>query len=158
MSFQVAHSIFWKKKTDDTHNCLWLGQLTTAKTSDNVKKVWQLVHTHWRMTRLSELGMDKGNISRNCNYQDNEPAKTAVLSRHFLMKKWILLMECPPCYPDWDPWDFLLFPSTKHLLKETHFGSLEQVQQHTSHTIQVMLEDFQIWHKTTALCMASHRN
>jgi hypothetical protein len=63
-----------------------------------------------------------------------EPANTTALRRHLMVKKWILLLECPPCYPDWDPCDFLLFPPTKHLLKETHFRSLEQVQQHTSHT------------------------
>jgi hypothetical protein len=99
--------------------------MTTAKNSENVKNCGNLLTLpeEWLdYQNIAELGMDKGNISPNCNYEDNEPANTTVLIRYFLMKKWILLMEHHPCYPDWDPCDFLLFPPTKHSLKETHLS------------------------------------
>jgi transposase len=68
----------------------------------------------------------------------------AISVRQFLATKQVPVIHQAPYSPDLAPSDFFLFPKLKHLLKGTHFQSIEDIQRKTTDLLKGFTQnDFQ---------------
>jgi transposase len=96
-------------------------------------------------------------------HQDNAPAHNALSVRQFLAKKQVPVLHHAPYSPDLAPCDLFLFPKLKHLLKGTHFQSIEDIQRKTTDLLKGFTQNdfqkcFHAWKKHMQHCIQAQGN
>jgi transposase len=116
------------------------GQPSTCKTTENVKKIIELIHEGRRRT-IHEIadtvwisyGVCQEILTENLDmplifYHANAPAHTSMKTTEFLTNNNMVIVPHPPYSPDLAPCDFALFPKLKMKLKERRFETVSDVQ------------------------------
>ena len=65
-------------------------------------------------------------------HQDNAPSHTAFITREFLAKNNITIIDHPPYSPDLAPCDFYLFPKVKNIMRDEHFVAVDPIKRETT--------------------------
>jgi transposase len=65
-------------------------------------------------------------------HHDNAPAHRALSVREFLAPKQITVLEHPAYSTDLATNDFFLYPKIKEILKERHFGGIDDIRINTT--------------------------
>jgi len=79
------------------------------------------------MRSMREKRRELWETSSRLLHHDNAPAHNALGIREFLAKNNIAVLEQPPYSPDLVPYDFLLFPKLKKVIKGTCFQDSEAI-------------------------------
>ena len=76
-------------------------------------------------------------------HHDNAPAHTSHLVQQFLAKHCTAQLQQPPYSPDLAPYDFLLFPRLKQVLKGHRFEATEDIKRNsTKKLLDIPKEEF----------------
>jgi transposase len=82
---------------------------------------------------------------------------------NFWQKKSIPVVPQPPYSPDLSPCDFFLFPRLKNHLKESHFGTLDNIQKSITDELkgfpaEAFQHGYEEWKQRLRRCAAAQRN
>ena len=91
-------------------------------------------------------------------HQDNVPSHTAFVTREFLAKNNITIIDHLPYLPDLATCDFYLFPKVKNIMRGEHFVAVDTIKRETTKllkklTTEDMQHCFQEWEKRWTKCI-----